>query len=103
MLCSAVSVIRLSAVAIPAPIESILTHVCVFTMYYVTDQWDVQAILTHVCVFTMYYVTDQWDVQAIVKRIVAELQRRSFSVWFDCELPHCIALRCCTRVLPLLA
>ena len=82
MLCSAVSVIRLSAVAIPAPIDSILTHVCAFTMY---------------------YVTDQWDVQAIVKRIVAELQRRSFSVWFDCELPHCIALRCCTRVLPLLA
>ena len=25
----------------------------------------------------------QWDVQEIVKRIVAELQRRKYLVWFD--------------------
>ena len=28
-------------------------------------------------------VADQWDVQSIVKRIVAELQSRSYLVWFD--------------------
>ena len=28
---------------------------------------------------------DQWDVQEVVKRIVAELQRRNYLVWFDRE------------------
>ena len=26
---------------------------------------------------------DQWEVQPMVKRIVAELQRREYLVWFD--------------------
>ena len=30
---------------------------------------------------------DQWDVQDTVKRIVAELQRRKFLVWFDRASP----------------
>ena len=28
-------------------------------------------------------IVDQWDVQEIIKRIVAELQRRKYQVWFD--------------------
>ena len=26
---------------------------------------------------------DQWDVQEVIKKIVAELQRRKYIVWFD--------------------
>lgn len=29
--------------------------------------------------------TDQWDVQDVVTRVVAELQRRGYNVWFDLE------------------
>ena len=28
-------------------------------------------------------IVDQWDVQEVIKRIVAELQRRGYLVWFD--------------------
>ena len=31
-------------------------------------------------------VTDQWADQEVVKRIVTELQRAGYIVWFDCEL-----------------
>ena len=37
-------------------------------------------------------VVDQWDVQEVIKKVVAELQRRKFLVWFD--------RKCRTRVLP---
>ena len=30
--------------------------------------------------------TDQWADQEVVKRIVTELQRAGYIVWFDCEL-----------------
>jgi hypothetical protein len=32
-----------------------------------------------------YVHADQWDSQTIVQKIVAELQRRAYLVWFDLE------------------
>ena len=39
-------------------------------------------------------IADQWDVQEVIKKIVAELQRRKYMVWFD--------RKCCTRA-PMIA
>ena len=33
-------------------------------------------------------IVDQWDVQEVIKRVVAELQRRKYLVWFDRKRPH---------------